>query len=212
MGVFDIIEVERNGRLWRLHWKNRYDPITLTVLALTATGIGTAVGIGQTLKQGKEAEKISKARAQIDLENAEAVRRQSVEEARIEKEKGRRLLATQKVTAAAGGIRINVGAPLVIEAETQADIAKEVGFILERGRAGEGAFRSSAAIEIAVGKSLRRRSKFDAISQGLLGFGAIAMGASSAGLFSKTPAITTTPAPGAGAGFGRPTHTGGFFA
>ena len=60
----------------------------------------------------------------MDEQNAVAVREASVEKARIEGERGRRLLATQKVTAAAGNIRINVGSPLVIEAETRANIEK----------------------------------------------------------------------------------------
>lgn len=155
----------------------------LVPLLLAATTAGTVAGISGTLQEGKEAEELAKARAKIDLDNAEATRRASVEEARIEKEKGRRTLATQKSQAAASGIRINVGSPLVIAAETRSIIAKDVGFILERGRVRSDAFRSSAAIEIATGKAIRRKSKFDAISQGLLGFGTIANIGLDAGLF-----------------------------
>ncbi len=176
----DVQLVERNGYIFFAHPRIRYDPITLLVVG----AVGTAVGIGQTLQQGKRQEKIAKARAQIDLNNAEAVRRASVEEATIEKERSVRSRAAAKASAAAGGIRINEGLPLLIDTQIAAATAKDIGFILERGRVEEGAFRSSAAIEIARGKSLRRKSKFDALSQGLLGFGTLGLAASGAGLFS----------------------------
>ncbi|KKL61895.1 hypothetical protein LCGC14_2190670 [marine sediment metagenome] len=181
----DVRLVERNGYIFFVHPRMRYDPITLLVIG----AIGTAVGVSQTLQQGKQAEKIAKARAQIDLKNAEAVRRASVEEATIEKERSVRARATAKATAAAGGIRINEGLPLVIDTQIAAATAKDIGFILERGRVTEGAFRSSAALEIARGKALRRKSKFDALSQGLLGFGQLGLSASQAGLFSKSTNI-----------------------
>lgn len=181
----DVQLVERNGYIFFVHPRRRYDPITLLVMG----GVGTAVGVGQTLEQGKRAEKIAKARAQIDLKNAEAVREASVEEATIEKERSVRSRAAAKAAAAAGGIRVSEGLPLVIDTEIAAATAKDIGFILERGRAEEGAFRSSAAIEIAQGKALRRKSKFDALSQGLLGVGSLGLAASGAGLFTKTPAL-----------------------
>ncbi len=174
-------------------------------LALAAIGIGTGLQISGTLRQGdiaeqqgRDAQKIAEARADIDIQNAEAARAAAVEEARIEKEKGRRLIATQKGQAAAGGIRINVGAPLVIEAQTRADITKDIGFILETGRAEEDFFRSSAALELATGrvalrqgKEAKKQSRVSALTQGLMGFGTIAMMGSTS--FSKTP-LTTSPA------------------
>ena len=48
----DVQLVERNGYIFFVHPRMRYDPITLTVLALTATGIGTAVGIGVSSPEG----------------------------------------------------------------------------------------------------------------------------------------------------------------
>ena len=176
------------------------DPITLAIIAL---GVGTGLQVAGTIQQGKQAEKIAKARAAADIESAKAVREASVEEARIKSEKRRKILATQKSTAAAGNIRINVGVPLVIEAETNAEITKDIGFGLQRGRTEEDFFRSRAALEIASGKAARKQSKFKALSQGLLGFGSIAFMGADAGLFAKTPAggsvnfsnINTLPGP-----------------
>ncbi len=172
MSIFsEIIRVERNGTVFLLHWRYRYDPATLAVGALVA---GTSLQVFGTLQQGDEAERIAKERAAIDIRNAEAVREAAVEEADIKGEQRRRFLATQKSQAAAGGIRINVGSPLVIEAETQAAFAKDIGFGLERGRVESEAFRSSARLEKKAGKAAKKQSRFRALSQGLLGFGSIA--------------------------------------
>ncbi len=179
--------IERNGHVFLAHWKNRYDPITLAIIAV---GVGTAIQVKGTLEQGKQANKIAKQRAAVDEANAEAVRKRSVEEARVKAEKGRRLTASQKSAAAASGIRINVGSPLVIEAETKDIISKDIGFILESGRAESEAFRQSATIELALGKQAKRKSRFDALTQGLFGFAKIAgagAGSSSGSSFNFNP-------------------------
>lgn len=154
-------------------------------LALTGMAAGTGLGIAGTLEQGRQVEKIAKQRAAIDIANAEAARRVSVEKAEIKRERGQRLLAQQKGAAAAGNIRLNVGVPLVIETQTRADIAEDIGFILERGTEEEGFYRSRAAVERATGKVAKRRSKWAAITQGLMGFGSIAMMGTKAGWFKR---------------------------
>ncbi len=163
----DVELVERNGYIFFAHPTRRYDPVTL--LALTGA-VSTGIGVAQTLEEGKQAERIAERRAEIDLENAEAVRESAVEEATIEKERSVRARASAKAAAAAGGIRINQGLPLVIDTQIAAATAKDIGFILQRGRVTAEAFRSSARIEIAQGKALRRKSRFDALRLGLQGF------------------------------------------
>ena len=178
MSVFNTIyEVERNGKVFRLHWKNRYDPVTLLVLG----AVGTGISVAGTLQQGRQQEKIAKRQAEIDIENAKQVRESSIEEAKIKRERGRILLAEQKGVAAAGGIRINVGVPLLIETETQAAITQDIGFGLERGREEEDFLRSRAGITRASGRAARRRSRFSALTQGLLGAATIGTGAREAG-------------------------------
>jgi len=165
----------------------RFDPI-ITPLVVGTMVAGTVMEMKGTLEEGKQAEKIAEQRAAIDIKSAEAARAASVEEAKIRKEQGRRLIERQKGIVAASGIRLGVGAPLVIEAQTKADIARDIGFILERGREEAGFYRSRAGIERATGKAARRRSKWEAISQGLTGFGSLAMMGTEAGWFKKKKA------------------------
>jgi hypothetical protein len=152
---------------------------------MAAMGIGTGIDVLSTLEQGKREEDIGKARAAVDIQNAEAARRASVEEARIRGERGRRLIATQKAQAAAGNVRLNVGAPLVIEAETRADIAKDIGFTLQRGREQESFYRSRAHYEKEVGKTRKRQSRWSAISKGFGGIATMGLAAHDAGWFKK---------------------------
>ena len=163
----DCIVVERNGRVFFLHPRRRYAPLVIA-------GIGMAIQVAGTMQQGKEAEKITKRRAVIDERNAVAVRDATVDEAKIRQERGRRILATQKSQAAAGGIRIDVGSPLLIEAETRANISQDIGFTLERGRAESRALRTGASIERQLGKNIKKQAGFAAIGQGARGFGTIA--------------------------------------
>lgn len=198
----DVEIVERNGFVFFAHPKYRYDPI-ITPLAIGAVAAGTATSVAGTLRQGRQAEKIGKARAAIDIQNAEKVERARIEKARILKERGRELIEEQKSAVAAGNIRINVGAPLVIEAETRRDISKDIGFVLEEGREEAGFFRSRAGLELATGKALKKKSKFAAISQGLLGFGSIAFLGVESGLFSRAATTPGTPIPIANQGIPR---------
>ena len=176
----DVKIIERNGYIFFVGQGRCFDPI-ITPMLIATTIFGTVMSMKGTREEGRQAEQISKQRAAVDIKSAEAVRRTSVEEARIKKERGRRLLAQQQATAAAGGIKINVGAPLVIEAQTRADIAKDIGFVLERGREESAFYRSRAGIEIATGKAKRKKSKWDALSQGLTGFGSLAKMGTDAG-------------------------------
>jgi len=167
MNHFDVLKIERNGIVFQAHWNRRYAPIILA-------GIGTAISVAGTIEEGKQAEKIAKQRATVDERDAEAVREATVDEAKIRQERGRRILATQKSVAAAGNVRINRGSPLLIEAETQANITQDIGFVLERGRVESLALRSGADIERQLGENIRRQSTFAAIGKGVRGFGTIA--------------------------------------
>ena len=166
----------------------------LETLAIGAMAAGTGMQVMGTLQQGKDAEKIAKQRAAIEIANAEATRKASVTEAQIRAEQGRRLLATQKSQAAAGNVRINAGSPLVIAAETRELIARDIGYVLETGRVESDTLRANAALERAQGKAIRKQSKYSALSQGLMGFGSMFSLGKDAGWFTKTKTTPTTEA------------------
>lgn len=162
----------------------------IETLALAGLAVGTGLTVGSTLQEGRRAEDIAEQRAAVDLADVQAVDEAAEDEARVTREKGRRLLATQQSVLAAGGIRLNVGLPLVIAAETEAEIAKEIGFGLETARAESAALRSRAGFEIDIGRAAKRKSRFLALSQGLLGIANIGSRAKDAGLFGRQTTVS----------------------
>lgn len=162
--------------------------MSAATLLLGAMAAGTTMSISGQLQQGREAElqgkkmeAIAKSRADILRQNALAVRNRAVEEAKIRGERGRKLLARQTTEFAAGNVLVNVGSPLVVEAQTKADIAKDIGFVLEEGRVESRELLSQAAYEEAYGammkkrgKAARKQSKWNAIATGIQGFGTMA--------------------------------------
>jgi hypothetical protein len=76
-------------------------------------------------------------------------------------------MATQKARFAASGVNVNMGSPLVVAAQTKADVLRDVGYILEGGEADRSRYAASAESELLMGKHYRRRSKWDAWTRGL---------------------------------------------
>lgn len=154
----------------------------MEVAAVAMTG-STAFGVYSKLEEGKDLQEIANARAAVDRADAAAVARRTLEAAKIKRRQGEKLLASQKVRFAASGIRVDTGSPLVVEAQTRADILKDVGFILEQGSTERERYFRSAALEEKRGKKLRRRSMWDAVTTGLRGIGSIAYLGSEASWF-----------------------------
>lgn len=175
----DAVLREHNGKVFILHPTLRFDPVTATVLFAAGTGIQM---YGQ-YKAGKQAEKVAKYNAAVERKKAEQVKDNAKTEAQIQAEKGRRLLATQKATAAAGNVRINTGAPLVIEDETKAKIGRDIGYILRRGDQQADALYDSANITEKVGENAREQSYWNMAGTGLTGASSIAFMGSDAGWF-----------------------------
>ncbi len=123
----------------------------------------SGVQAGVALKRGSQAEDLAAERAAIDRANAAAVREQSIERATILAERGERLKQRQTSQFISAGIRTNVGVPLLLAAETQADITKDIGFSLDVGRVQEGRFLASADIEERIGRAGRKKARFETI-------------------------------------------------
>lgn len=194
----DIQLVERNGRIFILHWRYRYDPVTMTIVAASAMAAGTGISMYGQIQQGKQAEQIANANATVEETNAQYAKQNAIEQAKIQAERGRRLVASQQAGYAAGGVKMNVGAPLVVEAQTQADLAKDVGFTLNQGEQAFNLGMSQAAITRQVGANAKNNSYWNAAATGLKGFGSIAMMGVQGGLFKGGAAPTSKVVAGGG--------------
>jgi len=212
-----------------------HDPITAIVVGAAVTG-GTMAAVS-SYRQGKEAKNLAETRAAIveqnarrqkelaerraaiELENARRAKEEAAEEAQLEEEKGQKFLQRQKALFLASGVRIDVGAPLVIEAQTKRDLAMQKGFILEEGRDiadiyrmraeyereyGSAAMASGlleAAYERQSGRAAKRQSRWDMWSSilstagkaGSMGYRAGWFGSSGATAMSSKGVQVRTP-------------------
>jgi len=177
--------LNEHDAFWHLA-RNRFDPVTLAV-AIGATAGSTAMQAHAQRQQGKAAKKLAYATAAAKEEEAKDARIESEAEAKNLEEKRRRIVATQKAGYAASNVKINVGAPLVIEAKTNADIARDKGYMLETGRRRADALRTEGFYEKEYGKEQKRQSNWAMMSTILSGAGDAAMMGYDAGMFSKKP-------------------------
>lgn len=168
---------------------NKLDFITPTVLLIAAASTAGGVAAYGAYQQGQEAEKLAKARAAASIEAANQAEADAAEKAKIEEEKGIKLLKRQKILFSASGLRSNVGAPLVIAADTRRDIQLEKGFIMKRGRRTARNYRLDAAYEKAYGRAQKSASRWNMVT-GLINTG-VSTGsmAYNAGMFNK-PGVT----------------------
>ena len=141
----------------------------MAILSIGMMAASSALGVSASLQQGKQAEKIAERRAYMDKLNADAALRRADVQAKMKLQEGRRLLASQKAGFAASGVNVNMGSPLVVAAQTKADILRDVNYIYEGGDADRRRYEASAENELAMGKHMRHQSKYAALGRGLRG-------------------------------------------
>ena len=105
-----------NGRLYQLHWKNRYGPLAVPLLIA-----GAGVQAYGQYQQGQAAEAQGKAEQEILEYNAKLKEREAaaeLERARAEAiafgKEGEALLGTQQVSLAKGGVLTQAGTPALL--------------------------------------------------------------------------------------------------
>jgi hypothetical protein len=163
------------------------DPMTMAMVAMTA---GTGMNVMGQMSYGSQMEDISNARAAVDIANSKAAKKTAIEEAKITAERGREFLASQKANFAASNVKINIGSPMVLEAENEMNIRKDVGYIIERGWNQASQYRQSAVMEKAYGAAEKRKSRWSALGSGLQGFGSLAYMGVQGGMFGTNSGYT----------------------
>ena len=178
----EIIYKEHNGKVFQLHWKNRYDPVTLAVIAIAGAGV-SAYGQYQQGKaaeaQGKQEQMLLEHNAKIkEREAAAELQRSRAEALRFEKE-GEALQGTAKVNANKGAVLSQQGSIALSLEQTALELDADRRSILEEGFLNQ-SFRQSEAAGLrfegasarAKGKNLKTASKFQAAGTILSGIGA----------------------------------------
>ena len=174
----DTIQIEKNGRIWTLHWKNRYDPVTIALVGVGMQAAGQ-IQAGQAAKaQGEAEQEILNQNAKLKEREAAAELARSREEARQFGKEGEALLGKQQVTLAKGGVLTAQGTPALLLEETAKELEADRMAILRDGFLNE-SFRLSEAENLryqgraakAKGENLAKGSILSAGGTLLTGYG-----------------------------------------
>ncbi len=111
------------GIAWRRSFHERANFEATTVMAL-ATAASAAVSAAGAIQQGEASRKSAEYQAAISENNALAARQQAELDERRERERARRVMASQRARAAKGGVMPDEGSPLFVSlaADEKAEI------------------------------------------------------------------------------------------
>ncbi len=181
----ESIFVERDGRIFQLHWKNRFDPVTVAIVAGAALGAAGQIQAGKAAeRQGKAEQEILDFNAKIKEREAAAELERSEAAARKFGEEGEALKGKQRVAIARGGVLASEGTPAFLLEETafnleadRLEILKE-GFLSKSFRLSEAEnLRASGRAAKVRGKAAKSASRFQATGTLLTGLGTAAIAA-----------------------------------
>jgi len=206
----DNVLVEKNGRRYQLHWRNRYDPTTIG-LTLFATGAGLSAY--STLEAGKQTAELGKIAQQQYEQDAKAAVEAGRYESLQKRKEGTRAKAKQIAQAFAQGGTLT-GSKLEIIAETAEEFEADARVIMHNYQIEATRLRNIGAIERYKGQTARRASRIRAFSN-LLSVGGKAstiygLGSSSAPSYSSSYSRSASTGSGAYAGTRGGGPTGGY--
>ena len=201
---------EHNGRVFVLHWKNRFDPVTLAVVAISAGAGMSAYGQYQA---GEAAMDAAEYDAKIKEREAKAQeQRTRVEQSRAADAAARRMSSLEAGLNASGAVS-TAGAPLEILGQQEAEYALDNLMIGYEGNTEQQRLRSEAKQIKYAGKTARYSSRIGAGSSLLSGFGMAAAMGGGAGKGAGMGKGGGWAGGNSSAGFGStPTTGGGFYA
>ena len=132
-----------------------------TVLSGLGSALGTGLMIGTPILSGLAAYEESRTAAAMYRQNAAIARQQAENQAAQERDKYRRLAASQRASYGASGVDVNEGSPLQVLADTDAEGAVSVMQLLYGGRLEAANWRTRA--------NAARKSGGIGLTMGLLG-------------------------------------------
>jgi hypothetical protein len=188
----DTIYKEKNGRVYQLHWKNRYDPVTIAIVAGTAISAAGAVQQGYAAQQQAEAEQeLMEYNATIKEREAAAQLERSREEARKFGKEAEAFSATQQVQLAKGGVLSSIGTPALLLEDTAMELEADRLQILRDGFLAESFALSEAEGQRFSGRAAKIRGD-NALTGSLLSAGGTLLTGFGTASALKSPRIDTT--------------------
>lgn len=185
----DNLYIESNGKIFQLHWKYRFDPITM--LAVAAIGGGTGLSTYATLKEGKEAAELSEISDLQYQAEAKATEQAGQYESREKRKQAERFKAMQIVQMAAQGGTLS-GSNLILLADSAKEFEADARVIQRNAGLNAIKLRNAGAMASYEGKLVRQSSRIRAMGNVLNTAGTMYMMGKNFGGTPKTGAGYTT--------------------
>jgi hypothetical protein len=196
MNVFEdiIYKHGKDGRIFKLHWKYRFDPVTMLVVGGTAMSAAGSIQGGMAAEaEGKSQQNMANYNAALQEREAKSIEARTALQQKQQAEAADRAQSTMRAGLGASGAVTTAGSPLLIQAEQASQAEMENLMIGYQGSEEALAARSQGKLDIMSGKIARQKGSaaktagfMNAGSTLLTGFGS----AGYMGGWGKTPGTT----------------------
>jgi hypothetical protein len=143
---------------------------TVGAIATKAAVVGgTALSAIGTIQAGRAESGAASAEAELAEAQASQEGLREAEQERLIRKSAKELQGRQRAAAAASGVRVGTGTPLLIQADTLLTAEEDIATLKANTDVAKSRFRSSAQTFKEIGKSRRTASRFKAGSSVLSG-------------------------------------------
>ena len=197
MNIFtDIIYKQgKDGRIFQLHWKYRFDPVTLAVVGTTMAAGGQVYSGMAANAQGKSEQNMENYNAALSEREAGMTEQRTALQQKQQAEEASRRQSTMKAGLGASGVVSTEGSPLLIQAEQASQDEFQNLLVGYQGQQEATALRSGATLNRMEGKVARQKGKAG-MTAGFIGAGSTLMsGFANSGMFAKSPGATPGGSP-----------------
>ena len=206
MNVFEdiIYKQGKDGRIFQLHWKYRFDPVTMLVVGGTAlSAAGQVQGGMAAAAEGKSQQNMANYNAALQEREAQQIEQKTALDQKKQAEAADRAMSTMKAGLGASGAVTSEGSPLMIQAAQASQFELDNMNIGFQGSEEALAARSQGQLDIMGGKIARQKGAA-AKTAGFMGAGATLLsGFGAAGAAGKSSTYTSTKGFNSTNSFGR---------
>jgi hypothetical protein len=159
MNIFEdiIYKQGKDGRIFKLHWKYRFDPVTLIGAAVGA--FGQIQGGLAADAEGKSQQNMANYNAALQEREAQQIEARTALQQKQQAEAADRAASTMRAGLGASGAVTTAGSPLLIQAEQASQSELQNLMIGYQGREEATASMSGAALSRMEGKIARQKGR-----------------------------------------------------
>lgn len=194
----------KDGRIFILHWKYRFDPVSIALIGGAALGAGGQIYSGMAASaEGKSAQNMANYNASLAEREATMTERKTMLQQRQQNEEAERRKSTMVANMGAAGVVSTTGTPLLIQAQQAEQDELQNLMIGFEGAEQARALRSEATLQRLQGKQARKAGNAARTASFIGAGGTLLSGFGAAGAAGKSSTYTSTKGFNSTNSFGR---------